>query len=1061
MGGLLVVCLLAVALLAPMVVGAAPPVDVNPGCSDTCPGTTELKLEGATLANGTTSVAGGTITVSNLNVSGGTFDWSSTVPVYCVIVKGGSGASVYTYPGGSYGATGLQTPINPSNSKPYGVSHISFCYGPPPSYEPLTATKTAATSYTRTYTWTIDKSVDPATHTGFAGDSFTSDYDIVLDQTVVESDFAVSGTMTVTNSNSIPVNFTISDSVDGTAAAVVCPVTGTNSGTVAANSSTTCTYSAALAGKADGTNTATITSNTTGVGGTTASAGYVFGDPTSVVGYPTVNVIDSIKGAKGSVSGDFTFEYTDSFTCPTDASLYSNGFYSYQVDNVATIVETGQSDNASVTVNCYRIGVSKDAQTSYTRTWTWDIEKVGDQTDLVLAEGQTFLVNYDVTVDAEYADSGWAASGSITVTNPAPMAANLTSVADAISGGITATVDCPSLTVPAGGSLTCTYSAALPDATARTNTATVTFNGVAMTATADVTFGAPTTEVDECIDVDDSLYGSLGTVCADQAPYTFEYSYEVGEYGECGEYWVDNIAEFVTNDTGAIGSDDWTVVINVPCDETPVLEIAKTAVTSFTRTYQWAIQKWAENEIEELMVPLGQKATIPYEVLISSTGYVDSGWKVSGTVTVQNTGNGGAYATITDVLTGSGADIDITASLVCDFGTPPNGTATIVNGGANSGWIPAGGSVTCTYEHDLPNGLPRTNVASVTAPEATSDQATAPVQFGAPTTEIDRCVDVTDTPYGDLGQVCIDEVVNGAVKLTYTVQIGPFMICGKYEFPNVATFIAEDSKTEGSASWTVIVDVPCEGEVLGSIAGMKYRDLSGNGVSVDDLPLAGWTIELWNDANGDGAIGAGDTLAGTKITGADGAYSFTGLKLGSYVVVEKLQPGWTQTVPASGGYAVTLVDEAGKLNVTGKDFYNYLPPTVTPPTLTPTPTATNTATPTNTPTATPTATNTPAPGPTVVPSPTPTVTNTPAPGPTNTPAPGPTNTPGPQPGPTNTPVPPAPTASPTLMALMPVTGVDSSANALPLVALLAGMILTLGGGAVLLRLLWKGVKSQA
>jgi hypothetical protein len=72
-------------------------------------------------------------------------------------------------------------------------------------------------------------------------------------------------------------------------------------------------------------------------------------------------------------------------------------------------------------------------------------------------------------------------------------------------------------------------------------------------------------EIDECIDVTDTLGGPLGTVCADEAPKTFSYSYDVGPYATCGSYTVDNTASFLSNDTGATGSDTWTVDVQIPC----------------------------------------------------------------------------------------------------------------------------------------------------------------------------------------------------------------------------------------------------------------------------------------------------------------------------------------------------------------------------------------------------------------------------------------------------------------------------------------------------------------
>jgi len=190
-----------------------------------------------------------------------------------------------------------------------------------------------------------------------------------------------------------------------------------------------------------------------------------------------------------------------------------------------------------------------------------------------------------VTVDVKsVTDSGWAVSGSITISNPNPdRAAKITNVVDVLTGAINATVDCSGATeVAAGETLVCTYSADLPNDDGRTNTATATMQNydfhhtdapVASGTTdysgnADVTFGDPANVTDECVDVDDDLYGDLGTVCAGDAPETFNYTLEFGPFNEsCTEQTFTNTATFITNDTGATGSDSETVTVIVECDE--------------------------------------------------------------------------------------------------------------------------------------------------------------------------------------------------------------------------------------------------------------------------------------------------------------------------------------------------------------------------------------------------------------------------------------------------------------------------------------------------------------
>lgn len=219
----------------------------------------------------------------------------------------------------------------------------------------------------------------------------------------------------------------------------------------------------------------------------------------------------------------------------------------------------------------YDVTVSKTATTSYTRTHDWSITKVGSEDSLRLSSGQTFVVDYDVTVAQTPVDSDWAVEGEITVTNPDPTyAATVESVSDVVSPDLAATSDCgvslPYALAP-GGTLTCAYGPlSLPDGSDRTNTATVTTSGKVGdgSGSAAVTFGDPTTVVDECVAVTDDRAGTLGTVCAADAPSTFEYSLDV--VGEtCGESELVNTATFVAKDTGATGSDSHAVAVTVEC----------------------------------------------------------------------------------------------------------------------------------------------------------------------------------------------------------------------------------------------------------------------------------------------------------------------------------------------------------------------------------------------------------------------------------------------------------------------------------------------------------------
>lgn len=221
----------------------------------------------------------------------------------------------------------------------------------------------------------------------------------------------------------------------------------------------------------------------------------------------------------------------------------------------------------------YELDVSKTAATSFTRDFAWAIEKTSTIEGLLLAVGQTYTVPYTVTVSSTgHVDSDFAVAGSITISNPSPLAATITAVTDAM-GAISAPVDCEQafpIALAAGASITCTYAAALPDASSLTNVATVTTSGAVKgnSGSAAVDFaGAAITTVDGCVQVSDSMVGDLGEVCAADAPKTFSYSANLGPYtaDDCAEAFpVDNVATFVAG-SGETGSASHAVTVAVAC----------------------------------------------------------------------------------------------------------------------------------------------------------------------------------------------------------------------------------------------------------------------------------------------------------------------------------------------------------------------------------------------------------------------------------------------------------------------------------------------------------------
>ena len=143
-----VAVIVALLVVGPGTSGPASATDVTPtlvpGNPD-CNGQNEL-VRIDPVSSGTFAIPGGSITIV-VNSSAKTFDWTSTVGIDFIIVKGGPNANLYVYnpPAPSFGDTGLHSPTNLKNGRFYGLSHISFCGPGGPTATPETPTATPET----------------------------------------------------------------------------------------------------------------------------------------------------------------------------------------------------------------------------------------------------------------------------------------------------------------------------------------------------------------------------------------------------------------------------------------------------------------------------------------------------------------------------------------------------------------------------------------------------------------------------------------------------------------------------------------------------------------------------------------------------------------------------------------------------------------------------------------------------------------------------------------------------------------------------------------------------
>ncbi|MBW6474397.1 MAG: hypothetical protein K0B14_14825 [Anaerolineaceae bacterium] len=686
------------------------------------------------------------------NGEGYMFDWAASLGIDAVIVKA-KDANAFVYYPEEYGDDGLYAPEYKA------ISHISFCY----DYE-LTATKTANAEFTRTYEWEITKDYD-GTYNLLAGGSVDHDYLVTVDKTgYTDSDFKVTGTITITNNTPFDdVAYTVTDKVGIIDAVVTCPQPQElDSGDFAV-----CTYTADLPGKADGTNTATISTTHGFVGGEIATADYIFGDPTTEV-YATINVTDTnVLGGLGSASGYTEWEYSKEFTCSTDPDDYIDGFYTYDHTNTATIDETVQSDDATVTVNCYAPVVTKTADEFFTRYWDWEIVKEWDG-DYDKFLGESVDHNYKVSVTPTSTDNDWQVKGTINVTNSHPtLPMVLTSVSD-LAGGITAEVTCPSLTVPAAGTLECTYETLeqdSPDANpfGPTNTATAVFVGSNWTGAAPIMFPTvPTSEVGKEITVDDdNLDDENWSANGVYAEWTYSKTFTCSSDPDLyigGKYTITHTNTATINETGA----DDIATVTVDC-YAPVL--TKDANASYDERHTWDIEKSVD--------PLSQSGypgdLLDWTWMVTVTeDYIEENFAVSGSINVANP---------------AGSPGNMTVSLVDQLN---DGTfATVDCGeGATSVTVAPGAIETCSYTAG-PSGRTATLNTATGTFNTVNFVATAPVSF------VKTVIN---------GTAVVDDDMETAFPLTLTAGEGPWYWTepGSHTCSSDATMYAGDGTYDGS-----------------------------------------------------------------------------------------------------------------------------------------------------------------------------------------------------------------------------------------------------------------------
>ncbi len=195
---------------------------------------------------------------------------------------------------------------------------------------------TFTTSYTRTFYWTISND-EGGNYGGYFGDEWLHEYVISVDKTHSIDRWLVAGTIVIENPSTHTAKISyVQDEISGAGAADVdCGVAFPYD--LPGGQDLTCSFSASLEG-GPATNTAGVVTTGNVLGNSGSS-------PITFPGSPTL-INDEIDVEDNNDSWHFTDNATVSYDEPFDC------FGESPITNTATIVQTGQSDSATVTVTC-------------------------------------------------------------------------------------------------------------------------------------------------------------------------------------------------------------------------------------------------------------------------------------------------------------------------------------------------------------------------------------------------------------------------------------------------------------------------------------------------------------------------------------------------------------------------------------------------------------------------------------------------------------------------------------------------------------------------------------
>ncbi len=162
-----------------------------------------------------------------------------------------------------------------------------------------------------------------------------------------------------------------------------------------------------------------------------------------------------------------------------------------------------------------------------------------------------------------------------------------------------------------------------------------------------------------------------------------------------------------------------------------------------------------------------------------------------------------------------------------------------------------------------------------------------------------------------------------------SVAVGNYVLVADEVPGSSSTYDTQGSPTDGRVALTLDgtdlsgLDFLKTGALLAAISGSVYADGPAHDgqFSGDDVPLPAIFIRLYADVNQNGLADSGDLLISTTATNINGAYVFSGLPGGSYLVVQLDPPGASSLRDAQGDpLDNTIAVELAGTDIEGRDF---------------------------------------------------------------------------------------------------------------------------------------------